>query len=425
MSFWRQEDPILDADNLVIKGGMWQHQRDWWNSPCFIRALVMGYGGGKTMISGKRAISMARTNAPVPYMYVSPSYKIAKRTIIPTIKEMLDGRKIPYRYNKSDFEFKIKAGKRTGIIWIGSGDIPESLKGPNLCGSNIDEPFLQDKAVFEQVLARVRDPRARIREITLTGTPEDLNWGFDICEGDDKYKYDIELIQASSHCNLALPKEYLKTLDSAYDDIMKDAYVDGKFVNMSTGRIYYGFGRGKNVQVIKMPPGCQIGLGQDFNVDPMAGVLFWINGKHIHFFDEIILPNSDTEQAIQIAQERTTEAGGVLKASFPDPSGKARKTSAPAGRTDFTIIKEAGVRVYARKKAPSLRDGYNAVNKKCKDATLTIDPKCKRLIKSLEQLCHEKLRKQEDLTHPTDAMKYPVEYNFPIKRPIIQGGYSG
>nr|MCK4930054.1 hypothetical protein [Nanoarchaeota archaeon] len=65
MSFWRQEDPELDADGLVVKGGMWQHQRDWWNSPKFIRALVMGYGGGKTLISGKRAISMARTNAPV------------------------------------------------------------------------------------------------------------------------------------------------------------------------------------------------------------------------------------------------------------------------------------------------------------------------------------------------------------------------
>ena len=194
MSFWRQEDPILDAAGLVTKGGMWQHQRDWWNSPAFIRALVMGYGGGKTLISGKRAISMARTNAPVPYMYVSPSYKVAKRTIIPTIKELLDGRKIPYRYNKSDFEFKIKAGKRTGIIWVGSGDVPDSLKGPNICGANIDEPFIQDKSVFDQILARVRDPRARIREITLTGTPEDLNWGFDICEGDDRHKYDIELI---------------------------------------------------------------------------------------------------------------------------------------------------------------------------------------------------------------------------------------
>ena len=425
MSFWRQEDPVLDAAGLVTKGGMWQHQRDWWNSPAFIRALVMGYGGGKTLISGKRAISMARTNAPVPYMYVSPSYKIAKRTIIPTIKELLDGRKIPYRYNKSDFEFKIKSGKRTGIIWVGSGDVPDSLKGPNICGSNIDEPFIQDKSVFDQILARVRDPRARIREITLTGTPEDLNWGFDICEGDDKHKYDIELIQASSHCNLALPKEYLETLDNAYDDIMKDAYVDGKFVNMSTGRIYYGFERGKNVQTIKMPPGCQIGLGQDFNVDPMAGVLFWINKNHIHFFDEIILANSDTDQAIAIGKERAMAAGGVLKSAFPDPSGKSRHSSQKAGRTDFTIIRDAGVEVYARRKAPGLRDRYNAVNKKFKDITATVDPKCKRLIKALEQLCHEKLRKQEALTHPVDALGYPVEYNFPIKKPIIQGRYHG
>ena len=417
MGMWRQEDPVLNDAGQVIKGGMWQHQRDCWDSPAFINALVMGYGGGKTLHQGKFSIAMARHNPRSPYMIVSPSYKIAKRTIIPTIEELLEGRRIRYRFNKSDHEFKIAKG---GTIWIGSGDEPKSLKGPNLCGAGIDEPFIQAKEVFDQMLARVRCPKARVRKILLTGTPEDLNWGYDICEGDDKGKYDLEMIQASSKCNKALPDDYVLTLENAYDDLMADAYVDGKFVNMSTGRIYYGFKRDRNVKRIPFPVGAESMLGQDFNVDPMAGCLFWIKGNHMHIYKEMEYMNSNTEEAIQNAQAHAEKAGGKLTICYPDPSGKSRKTSAPAGQTDFTIIKAAGVRVKARTQAPRIRDRRNAFNKKLSDGTLTIDPECKRIIKYLEQLSHEKLNKQENMTHLTDAAGYPVEYRFPIRKPIIQ-----
>ena len=421
MSFWRQEDPVLNDEKLVVTGGMWQHQRDWWHSPHYIKALVMGYGGGKTLISAKRAISMCMENAPVPYMYVSPSYKLARRTIMPTLEELLDGRKIKYSPNKSLFEYKIKIKKKVGTIWIASGDDPKSLKGPNLCGANIDEPFIQDKEVFDQMMARVRDTKAKSRKITLTGTPEDLNWGYDICEGDDKGRYDIGLIQAPSYANLALPADYIESLQNAYDDVVVEAYVEGKFVNMAKGRVYYGFERGRNVVRKKRPDGVPLQIGQDFNVDPMASALFWTEGPHMHIEKELELRNSDTEDMVIRAQEYAAQQGTALEISYPDPSGKARKTSAPAGRTDFTIIKYAGIQVKARIKAPPIRDRRNAVNKKWKDATLTVSPDCKKVIKYSEQLSHELFTKQEEMTHLTDAIGYPVEYLYPIRRPIIQG----
>ena len=362
---------------------------------------------------------MAMHNAPVPYMYVSPSYKLARRTIIPTLDELLHGKKIKHKYNSSLFEYRLKGG---GVIWIGSGDTPKCLKGPNLCGANIDEPFIQEKAVFNEMLARVRDPRAKHREITLTGTPEDLNWGYDICEGEDWDRYDLELIQAPSYANLALPDDYILSLQNAYDDVMVDAYVEGKFVNMTIGRVYYGFERGRNVAVRKIPDGVPIQIAMDFNVNPMASGLFWTEGERMHVFHETELANSDTEDMITKALAYVEEElpGHFLQTSYPDPSGKARKTSAPAGRTDFTIIKDAGVEVKARLKAPPIRDRRNAVNKKWKNGTLTCDPKCKKLIKYSEQLSHENFKKQEDMTHLTDAIGYAVELLYPIRRPIIQ-----
>ena len=424
MSFlWRQDNPIMAPDRKIVTGGMWQHQRDWWNSDAFIKLLVTGYGGGKTLIGGKRAISMALHNAPVPYMCVSPTYDLAMTTTVPTIEALLTGRRIPYHYNVSKKLFTIRYTNEEGqtypaFIWVRSGENPKRLKGSNLCGAWIDEPFIQHKDVFLQMLARIRDPESKHMELNLTGTPEELNWGYDISEGDEKEDYpDLELIRASTRANLALPTRYMQTLLKAYDAKLVEAYLDGKFVNLSSGQIYYGFDRARNVQKVKDMEGGPYYLGMDFNVDPMAAVVFTVKGERIHYLREFELPNSDTEQMIDYAQEKMK---GKIIGAYPDPSGKARKTSAPAGRTDFTIIKSAGIKVNARKKAPFIRDRRNAVNKKFKDNTTTIDPACKKLIRYTEQLTYDKLNKQEDMTHLRDAADYPVEFIYPIKRPKLE-----
>ena len=417
---WRTDDPVIDDDGTVIKGGMFEHQRQWWQSQAFIKALVGGYGCGKTSALAKRGIASALHNNGSPYMIVSPTYKMAKRTIIPGIIALLNGRGIPYRYNKTDHEFRFVSGNNRGLIWIGSGEDPEALKGPNLCGAGIDEPFIQDKAVFDQMLARVRDPVAKHRDIVLTGTPEDLNWGYDICEGDDRDKYDLEMIQASSADNLALPADVVATLRRAYDSKMAAAYIGGKFVNMAVGRIYYGFSRERCVVSKKMPDEVELRVGMDFNVNPMAAVVFWTQGNHMHYFDEIELPNSDTEEMRKYLLDKYP----AITTFYPDPSGKSRATNAPAGRTDFRILEGLAAdhkEVKARNKAPTRRDRFNATNKKLVDGSLTISPKCKKLIKYFEQLAHEKIKKQDEMTHLTDGATYPVEYIYPIKRIITRG----
>ncbi|WP_217878389.1 hypothetical protein, partial [Vibrio alginolyticus] len=79
MSFWRKEEPVMDENGKLIKGGMFAHQREFWESESFITALVTGYGGGKTFTAGKISISMALENPGIPFMCVSPSYKVARK----------------------------------------------------------------------------------------------------------------------------------------------------------------------------------------------------------------------------------------------------------------------------------------------------------------------------------------------------------
>ena len=434
--FWRKEDPefrppvegelVTRTGNApsIKRGGMFEHQREWWNSKCFIKALVTGYGGGKTLIGAKRAISLSIYNAPSPVAWVSPSYKVAKRTVVPMMRSLLHGKqqllgpRFQYEFNKSDLEFHIRYGNLLGIIWIMTGDDPDALKGPNLCGGYIDEPFIQPREVFDQVLARVRDPRARRLEIGLMGTPEELNWGYDICEGEEKGNYDLQLVQASTKANKALPDDYAARLEMGYDEKTALAFVDGQFVSLSKGLVYYAFD--STTCVVDEPdPGHELCVGMDFNVDPMAFIVFWKRGDRMHVVKEYELPNSDTEDACIKLRD---DWGARVRDVYPDASGNARQTNAPGGRSDFHILRENGFTVRTRKVNPPRRDRFNAVNGKFKargaDApTLTISPECKRLKRYLLEYNHENAHKLQHMSHLLDAMGYPVAYLYPVRRP--------
>lgn len=447
-SFWRKEEPIISEDRRVLRFGMFEAQRRWWNLPNFIKVFVGGYGSGKTSIGARRAIASALTNAPCPVAVVSPTFAMARETVISTIDEMLAGkqsvlgrRAFRYEHNKTFHNFTIWYRGRIGRILVYSGEDPNSLKGPNLGAAYIDEPFIQQEAVFKQVLARVRHPGAILREIGLTGTPEQLNWGYDLCVGDADKKYDVGVVQTSTRENKALPEVYLNTLERAFSDREAQAYVDGNFVQLATGQVFHAFDPSIHrclgdlpplydrfpLEVVKLeddivriPKAAELGCGMDFNVNPMTATVFWKWNEHIHFFDEIELPNSDTEE---MCKELRTRYGSRLRTIYPDPSGNSRATNAPAGRTDFSLIRQAGFTIEAPPEPYPRRDSFNSVNGKFKSragfCTLTIAQRCKKLIKYLATYTWELMNKQKSMSHLLDAFRYPVTRLFPAIKPAL------
>lgn len=432
MAFWRKDIPLLEGRN-VIKGGMYPFQREWWDSEAFLKALVAGYGSGKTFIGSKRAIALAIQNAPrigdenlVPHLMVSPSYKIAKRTIIPTVRALLSGKQtihpdLWWRYRKSEHEFEIRYRGRDARIWIGSGDDPDSLKGPNVGSAGIDEPFIQDEDVLDQVYARIRHPDALVQELFLTGTPEQLNWGYDICEGDRKDDFDTFVIHASTRENTVLGSGYARRLEKGFSNTAAKAYVDGQFINLTGGRVYYGFSKDRNV--VRIPdPGHELVVGMDFNVNPMAAVVFWRNGNHLHAISEVELPNADTDYMCQYLKDNFVDKDGVCRVQtvYPDATGRARKTSQNRGRSDFSIIESHGFEIDAPPANPLRRDRENAVNGKFSprdgEPTLTVDPSCKRLISYFNKYTYAEMHKQKNMSHLLDAFGYPVHRLNPIER---------
>ena len=425
--FWNKEDPLI-VEGQVIRGGMFPHQRQWWELPNFIKALIAGYGGGKTYSGAKRVISGCLHNSPAPSAVVSPTFSMARMTTIAAIMDLCQGKESIYgkdfwwKYNAQYHEFTIRFRGREGKILIYSGDRPHSLRGPNLGQAWIDEPFIQEMEVFLQMMARVRHPAARVHEILLSGTPEQLNWGYDVCVGDLKYRYDIGVVTASTRSNLALPADYVGRLEQALSEKAAKAYVEGQFINLNEGMVYYAFDRDKNIRDLQEPPGAELGAGIDFNVNPMGCAVFWRRGDHMHFFDEIELENADTEYMASILTEKYKSR---LRNVFPDSTGAARKTAAPGGKSDHTQLRDAGFIIHARHENPKRRDRYNAVNGKLKsrtgDVTLTVSPHCKKLIKYLTMHSFEDMNTdfQKKMTHLLDAFSYPVAYLYPVDKETL------
>jgi len=420
--FWNLEPPKLDGGGRVVEGGMFEHQREWWDLENFIRLLVTGYGGGKTFLLCKRMISLALLNAPVPVALVSPTFPMARQTTIRTTAELLAGkesldRSFSWTHNATAHEFHIKHGKRVGTIIIYSGEHPERLKGPNLAAAGIDEPFIQDEEVFTQMIARVRHPEAKRIEINLTGTPEQLNWGYDLAEGDLAEQHDVGVVHASTRANLALDPAYVDRLEASLDDLAVSAYVEGQFTNLSKGRVFHAFNPAKHVKDVEPPDDAIWASGMDFNVNPMAFCVFWYTKDRIHFVREYEIPNSDTEDACIVIGDDYPD----VTECYPDPACRQRNTAASGGKTDAYYIRQAGYILNAPGKHWPLRDSYNAVNGAMKSGKMTLSPQCKHLKAYMMtyswELQHKK--EQKDMKHLLDSARYPTTYLFPVMKPQV------
>lgn len=197
----------------------------------------------------------------------------------------------------------------------------------------------------------------------------------------------------------------------------------------SGNKVFYCFDRKKHVtQEISdfIPPkagekGEDVHINIDFNVGLQCSSAFAIRGGQIHILDEF-KGHPDTET---LAISISTKYKGHKVYAYPDPSGRARKSSAPVGRTDFSILESYGIKCLARAKAPPIIDSVNAVNKKLMNAagdiSLYVHPKCVGVINSLERTKWvdnnpdtAAIDKSEGIEHFSDGIRYGVEYLFPI-----------
>ena len=192
----------------------------------------------------------------------------------------------------------------------------------------------------------------------------------------------------------------------------------------SGNNVFYTFNRKEHIDnsLPYFDDGEDVHVAIDFNVGIMASVIFAIRGNQIQILDEM-QGHPDTET---LARALCEKYKGHRIISYPDPAGKARKSSAAVGTTDFSILQSHGIMTRAHNKAPPIIDSVAAVNKKFKNANGDVDmlvhPKCVNTIKSIERTQwvesnpdSASIDKKEGVEHWTDALRYAVEYLYPIR----------
>ena len=206
-----------------------------------------------------------------------------------------------------------------------------------------------------------------------------------------------------------VPKEEIKKAKSMMDERAFKTEFLASF-ETTGNRAAYNFDRSIHVKKAEQISS-NIFWSMDFNILGSVCLACEYTDGTIHFFDEIRLPNSNTQM---MANEMKKVAPYIPV--YPDATGSARSTT--SNRSDHQILRDNGFRVISKKANPSVIDRLNALNRMLKDANgkvrMTIDPKCTNLIKDLEQTQRTNDgridKRDEKRSHFLDACSYYIAY---------------
>jgi len=194
----------------------------------------------------------------------------------------------------------------------------------------------------------------------------------------------------------------------------------------SGNSVFYCFDRDVHVtqELMDFVPKEDVHVCIDFNVGIMASSFFGLRGNQMQIIEEM-QGHPDTETLATTIKEKYIDNGHKVIA-YPDPTGKSRKSSAPVGRTDFSILQKAGIKLRMRKASPKIVDSVAAVNRQLKTAggevNFYVHPRCTGTIKSLERTSWTDnnpdlatIDKTEGVEHYSDGIRYGTEMLFPIR----------
>lgn len=391
----KQEQFIFDLDHEVI-------------------AYIGGYGSGKTIAGCIKGLILSAYNERTAGMLVSPTYSMMRDTTRRTMFEILEHNNIGFNFRAT--ENKILIHETGSEIWFRSGDDPVKLKGSNLAWVGLDEPALMDKEVYSVSLSRIREPKAKKRQLFITGTHEGFTWVYDELELNNRGK----IIRSSTEENIYLPQSYIESLYANYDELHIKQYIKGFATLINRGQVYTSFNREFNVKEFEYKQDLELFIVCDFNVTPMCwGIIQRIKDEDF-VINEFVSSNTTTELMCKQLLEVYGQRNYIF---YGDYSGTFRSTNSPT--TDYDIIKQIIPNCEIRiKPNPPVIDRINAVNSRLCNAKgvrrLFISSRCKHLIKDFEQVIYREGKREidksnYDLTHISDAVGYYVEYEYSLR----------
>ncbi|HEY7865763.1 MAG TPA: terminase family protein, partial [Psychromonas sp.] len=399
---------VLDTNNYICESGLIHHN------------------SGKTFIGCTDLLLFAGKHPKAPQAYFGCTYPSIRDIFYPTLEEAghLLGFKVDIKTGNKECHL-YRNGFYYGTIICRSMDNPGSIVGFKVARALVDEidTLNKDKAAlaWRKIIARLRFTIPNVvNGVGVTTTPEGFLFVYDKFKKEPTESY--SMVQASTYENAKyLPDDYISSLLESYPEQIAQAYINGDFVNLTSGRVYTGYDRILNGSDRVWIPGEPVYIGMDFNVGQMAAVVHVKENGNPIAVDEI-MGALDTPAMIESIKQRYPNTTIRI---YPDASGGSRK-SVDASKTDLLLLEREGWTICADKKNPFVKDRVMAVNHAfCNtsgDRVYKVNTdRCPTYADCLEQQIYNdsgEPDKKGGKDHANDAGGYFIAQDYPIDRPV-------
>ena len=420
LAFMQQQTPE-DTDDLItrIRADLHPGQLAFVDDTATqILGISAGYGAGKTRALCAKAVMLAAVNQGFIGCVMEPTGPLIRDIWQTDFEAFLEAYDIPYTFRASPLpEYMLHLPGGDTKILCRSFENWSRIIGLNLAWVLADEidtvtPSIANKA-FPKILGRLRS--GNVRQFGAASTPEGFRWMWNTFGSDEaKQRPDRQLIKMRTADNPHLPPDFIERLEANYDPSLLRAYLDGEFVNLTTGQVYDRFDRAKHVTAtvpdITREP---VRVGIDFNVGNMSAVIAVRLNNGLLVIDEIAGAH-DTDALAQEIRRRHPQQQIYI---YPDASGGSRSTN--ASQTDIQILESYGMSNQSPRSNPPVRDRVAAVQALLENGKgqvrLQVAQGCRRVIECLELQCYSdkgEPDKDAGFDHMNDALGYLVWREF-------------
>ena len=413
-------------------------QMEIFNHPARFKVIAAGRRTGKSHVCCVMAIDQATRMENARILMIGPTYGQAREAFWTTLKSLVHPGWLDGLPREADLELRFVNGSR---ITLKGSDRPDTLRGisPSPTRIIMDEFAFWKAKVWEEVVMPMTADPIRKADVIIISTPKGIGNDFHKMyeQGQDPNQPDWMSWQFAAVDVRPDMRDEIVMARNTLDPRTFDQEYAASFLN--TGHmVFEQFRRDIHVRedldpVDKHEP---VHICIDFNVTIMAASVFCHRGDQLHFVDEFH-GSANTDALVEEIKSRYP---GRKIFAYPDASGRARKSSAATGVTDFSILRQAGFAIRSRNKQPPIIDSVNAVNRALMDAngnTRVFFSKkgCPGTIRSMEATQWKEVSNSQDMDnasidksmgveHYSDGVRYAIEYLYPIGaggRKMIKG----
>lgn len=403
---------------MRLQATLTKPQAEFFTSEARYPAFVGGYGSGKSETLAHRAIADAAHGADVVVGIYAPTYDLLKQVNVSRVSLKLHEHGIRHLYHTQDKAI-YTSHPGFGDFIFRSMDNPGGIVGFETATAHVDEldtlRFAHAQDAWNKILGRNRQRQGALsNQARAYTTPEGFKFTHDrwVVKATPDYK----IYRAPTYSNPFLPDDYIEGLRATYPAQLIDAYIEGNFVNLTSGTVYSSYDRERCDSHETIRDGEQLFIGQDFNVGQMFSAILVLRATGYHAVAE--LPGVlDTPEMIGIVKDRYR--GHPIRI-YPDASGKSRKT-VDASRSDLILLRDAGFKVVVNPSNPAVRDRIVSVNHAFESGRLWVNSRaCPTLAAALEKQPYApngEPDKEGGFDHAVDAIGYFAVKEMPVRKP--------